>query len=66
VHCKVVGYTLDDLKAVDPSMCIHRILMEDDHKPSIESQIRLILNMEEVVMKEILKFLKADNIYPHL
>ena len=33
---KAIGYTLDDLKGIHPSLCMHRILMEDDHKPSIE------------------------------
>jgi len=35
-HFKAIGYTLDDLKGIHPSLCMHRILMEDDHKPSIE------------------------------
>jgi len=38
--------------------------MEDDHKPTIEHQRRLNLNMQEVVKKEILKLLKAGIIYP--
>ena len=43
---------------------MHRILMEDDHKPSIEHERRLNPNMQEVVKKEILKLLKAGIIYP--
>jgi len=30
---KAIGYTLDDLKGIHPSVCMHCILMEDDHKP---------------------------------
>jgi len=52
-YCKAIEYTLDDLKGIHPSMCMHRILMEDDHKPSIEHQRRLNPNMHEVVKKEI-------------
>ena len=43
---------------------MHRILMEDDHKPSIKHQRKLSPNMQEVVKKEILKPCKADIIYP--
>jgi hypothetical protein len=38
--------------------------MEDDHKPTIESQRRLNPNLKEVVKKEILKLLDAGIIYP--
>jgi len=63
-HRKAIGYTLDDLKGIHPSVCMHRILMEDDHKPRIEHQRTLNPNMQEVVKKEILKLLKAGIIYP--
>ena len=32
-HRKAIGYTLDDLKGIHPSLCMHQILMEDDYKP---------------------------------
>jgi len=63
-HRKAIGYTLDDLKGIHPSMCMHRILMKDDHKPTIEHQRRLNPNMREIVNKEILKLLKVRIIYP--
>jgi hypothetical protein len=28
----VIGYSLKDLKGISPSLCIHRIPMEQDHK----------------------------------
>ena len=37
-----LGWSLDDLKGIRPSMCMHRILLEDGHKPSVEAQRRLI------------------------
>jgi hypothetical protein len=64
VHRKAIGYTIDDIKGISPSVCMHRILMEDDHKPSIESQRRLNPNLKDVVKKEILKLLDAGIIYP--
>ena len=58
-HRKAIGYTLDVLKGIHPSMCMHRILMEDDHRPTIEHQRRLNPKTQEVVKKDILKLLKA-------
>ena len=42
-HKDVLGWSLVDLKGILPSMCIHRILLEDGHKPSMEAQRRLNL-----------------------
>ena len=43
---------------------MHRILLEDDHKPSVEAQRRLNPIMKEVVRKEVLKWLDTGVIYP--
>ena len=43
---------------------MHRILLEDGHKPSVEAQRRLDPTMKEVVRKEVLKWLDAGVIYP--
>ena len=32
-----LGWSLTDLKGIRPSMCMHRILLEDGHKPSVEA-----------------------------
>ena len=32
-----IGWSLADLKGILPSMCMHRILLEDGHKPSVEA-----------------------------
>ena len=45
-------------------MFMHRILLEDGHKPSVEAQRRLNLTMKEVERKEVLKWLDAGVIYP--
>ena len=63
-HRKIIGYTIDDLKGISPSLCMHRIHMEEGSKPSIENQRRLNPNMKEVVKKEIMKLLDAGIIYP--
>ncbi|XP_078163505.1 uncharacterized protein LOC144558538 [Carex rostrata] len=63
MHRKAIGYTIDDLKGINPSICMHRILMEEGHKPTIEGQRRLNPNLSEVVRKEIQKLLDAGIIY---
>ncbi|CAL8988467.1 unnamed protein product, partial [Prunus brigantina] len=45
-------------------MCMHRILMEEDSKPSRDAQRRLNPNMKEVVRAEVLKLLDVGIIYP--
>ena len=63
-HKNTIGWSLADLKGIRPSMCMHRILLEDGHKPSVEAQMRLNPTMKEVVRKEVLKWLDAGVIYP--
>jgi hypothetical protein len=59
-----IGYSLKDLKGISPSLCTHRIPMEQEHKPICEHQRRLNNVMREVVKKELLKLIKAGVIYP--
>ncbi|KAK1615684.1 hypothetical protein QYE76_021201 [Lolium multiflorum] len=59
-----IGYTLDDLKGISPAICQHAINMEDDAKPVVEHQRRLIPKMKDVVRNEVLKLLEAGIIYP--
>jgi len=63
-YLKALGYTIEDIKGINPSLCMQRILLEEDYKPSIEHQRRLNPNMKEVVKKEVLKLLEAGVIYP--
>jgi hypothetical protein len=63
-HRGAMGYTLDDLKGISPTICQHAINMELDAKPVVEHQCRLIPKMKEVVRNEVLKLLDAGIIYP--
>ena len=63
-HCAAIGYTLDDLKGISPTLCQHKINFEDNAKPVRDPQRRLNPKMKEVVRKEILKLLEAGTIYP--
>ena len=63
-HKDAIGWSLADLKGIRPSMCMHRILLEDVQKPYVEAQRRLNPTMKEVVRKEVLKWLDAGVSYP--
>ena len=63
-HKRALGWSISDLRGISPLLCMHRILMEDGHKTSVEHQWRLNPNMKEVVRKEVLKWLDAGIIYP--
>nr|XP_027060713.1 uncharacterized protein LOC113687258 [Coffea arabica] len=56
---KAIGWTISDIKGISPSICMHRILLEDNCKPVVETQRRLNPNMKEVVRNEILEWLDA-------
>ena len=58
-----LGYKVSDLKGISPSVCMHRIMLEEDSKPSREHQRRINPIMSDVVKKEVLKLLEAGIIY---
>ena len=62
-HQEAIAWLVEDLKGISPSICMHKILMEENAKTSIEHQRRLNLVMKEVVKKENLKWLNAGFIY---
>ncbi len=63
-HKHAIGWSVTDLKGIDPSICMHRIHLKEDAKPTREMQRRLNPNMKEVVKKEVVKLLDAGIIYP--
>ena len=63
-HRVAIGYTLDDLKGISPTLCQHKIKLDEGSKPVRDHQRRLNPKMKEVVRKEILKLLEAGIIYP--
>ena len=58
-----IAWSIDELKGIGPSICMHKILLEENAKPSVEHQRRLNPVMKEVVRKEVLKWLNAGFIY---
>ena len=60
---EAIAWSIEDLKGISPSICMHKILLNDDAKTSIEHQRRLNPVMKDVVRKEVLKWLNAGFIY---
>ncbi|RDY09991.1 Retrovirus-related Pol polyprotein from transposon 17.6, partial [Mucuna pruriens] len=65
-HKKEIGWKLSDLPSINPSICMHRILMDEDIKPIRQQQRRLNPTILDVVKKEVTKLLAAGIIYPIL
>ena len=61
---EAIGWNLLDLKGIDPSLCTHRIFLEEDSRPSREAQRRLNPKVWDAVKDEILKWLNAGIIFP--
>ena len=60
---EAIAWSIEDLKGISPSICMHIILLNDNANNSIEHQRRLNPVMKEVVRKEVLKWLNACFIY---
>ena len=60
---EAIDWSIDDLKCISPSICMHKIFLEDNTKTPIEHQRRLNPVIKEVVRKEVLKWLNAGFIY---
>ena len=62
-HKESIAWSIEDLKGISPSICMHKILLEENARPTVEHQRRLNTVMKEVVRKEVLKWLNAGFIY---
>lgn len=63
-HKEAIGWTIADIKGINPVDCMHRIHLDENAKPIREMQRRLNPNMKEVVRAEVIKLLDAGIIYP--
>ncbi|KAH9686903.1 hypothetical protein KPL70_014565 [Citrus sinensis] len=59
-----LGWTIADIKSINPVDCMHYIHLDENAKSTREMQRRLNPNMKEVVRTKVLKLLDAGIIYP--
>nr|GEU42578.1 reverse transcriptase domain-containing protein [Tanacetum cinerariifolium] len=63
-HKWAIAWKISDIKGIDPRFCTHKILMEEDYKPAVQSQKRVNPKIHDVIKKEVIKLLDAGMIYP--
>nr|GEU66454.1 reverse transcriptase domain-containing protein [Tanacetum cinerariifolium] len=63
-HKRAIAWKIFDIKGIDPRFCTHKILMEEDYKPPVQSQRRVNPKIHDVIKKEVIKLLNAGMIYP--
>jgi hypothetical protein len=63
-HKEAIGWTIEDIKGISPSLVMRKIHPKENSKPSREPQRRLNPAMQEVVRAEVIKLLDAGIIYP--
>ena len=56
---EAIAWSIEDIKGISPSICMHKILLNDDAKTLVEQQRRLNPVMKDVVRKEVLKWLNV-------
>lgn len=60
---RTIGWTIADIIGIPLDICTHKIQLEENCTPSVEHQRRLNPPMQEVVKKEIIKWLDAGVVY---
>ncbi|GJT28252.1 reverse transcriptase domain-containing protein [Tanacetum coccineum] len=61
-HKRAIAWKLSDIKGVDPEFCTHKILMEEDYEPTVQSQRRVNPKIHDVIKKELI--LLTPDYYP--
>nr|GFA74800.1 reverse transcriptase domain-containing protein [Tanacetum cinerariifolium] len=56
---KAIAWKLTDIKGIDPELCSHKILLEEDFSPKVQSQRRVNPKIHDVIKKEVEKLLDA-------
>nr|GEX62440.1 putative reverse transcriptase domain-containing protein [Tanacetum cinerariifolium] len=57
---KAIAWKLTDIRGIDPEFYSHKILLEEDYSPNVQSQRRVNLKIHDVIKKEVENFLMQD------
>ncbi|GJR82901.1 hypothetical protein Tco_0153686 [Tanacetum coccineum] len=63
-HKRAIAWKLSDIQGINPEFCTHKILMEEDYKPTVQHQRRVNPKIHDVIKNEVEKLLDAGLIYP--
>nr|GEV89795.1 hypothetical protein [Tanacetum cinerariifolium] len=61
---KAIAWKLTDIKGIDLEFCSHKILLEEEHSPKVQSQRRVNPKIHNVIKKEVERLLNVGLIYP--
>nr|GFA38551.1 reverse transcriptase domain-containing protein [Tanacetum cinerariifolium] len=61
---KAIAWKLTNIKGIDPEFCSHKILLEEDYLPKVQSQRRVNPKIHDIIKKEVEKLLDVGLIYP--
>ncbi|GKF41203.1 hypothetical protein Tco_0124545, partial [Tanacetum coccineum] len=63
-HKRAIAWKISNIWGIDPNFCTHKILVEDDFKPTVQHQRWVNPKIHEVIKAEVIKLLDAGLIYP--
>nr|GFC37872.1 reverse transcriptase domain-containing protein [Tanacetum cinerariifolium] len=61
---KAIAWKLTDIKGINPEFCSHKILLEEEHSPKVQSQRKVNPKIHDVIKNEVERLLDAGLIYP--
>nr|GFB08830.1 reverse transcriptase domain-containing protein [Tanacetum cinerariifolium] len=61
---KAIAWKLTGIRGIDPEFCSHKLLLEDDYLPKVQSQRSVNPKIHDVIKKDVEKLLDAVLIYP--
>nr|GEZ01476.1 reverse transcriptase domain-containing protein [Tanacetum cinerariifolium] len=61
---KAIAWKLTDIRGIDPEFCSHKILLEEDYSPKVQSQRMVNPKIHNIINKEVEKLLDVGLIYP--
>nr|GEW04841.1 reverse transcriptase domain-containing protein [Tanacetum cinerariifolium] len=61
---KAIAWKLTDIRGIDPEFCSHKILLEEDYSPKVQSQRRVNPKIHDIIKKKVEKLLDVGLIYP--
>nr|GFA85767.1 reverse transcriptase domain-containing protein [Tanacetum cinerariifolium] len=62
-HKRAIAWKLSDIQGINLEFYTHKILMEEDYKPTVQHQRRVNPKIHDVIKKEVEKLLDAGLIY---
>lgn len=61
---RAIRWKISEIQEINPSFCMNKIFMEEDHKLSVQNQRILNPVIKEVARKDVLKWLITGVVYP--